>query len=320
MSAVQQIVLASGGGDYILTPIATPAIGASFEGGFYAGLIWNEVTQSSTSTTIATGAKVFSVPDMTVTPLVYKGQSLEVRSRANPDNKMIGTVLGATGTALTLNITSVGGSGTLTDWSIMSKYRVLIAPKATGENSAIAYKNANTAAPSACITLTEGAKATAAMVAAGNSTVYPAAHWCNDLTIAGYTDWYLPARDELELFWRNLKPGTTNNYATTRYVSAISYLNLGSLDDASSDNGVNLNSSPQGAAYTTTVPGQTSVTAFQTGGAEALIADANYSASTEAAAAAMWQQTTLIANYARQLDGVKTSAFGSIRAVRRSII
>jgi hypothetical protein len=91
---------------------------------------------------------------------------------------------------------------------------VIVAPKSSGENSSKAYKNANTAAPAATGTLTEGLKATLAMVADGNSTVYPAAHFCNDLSIGGYSDWYFPARDELELIYRNLKPVTDNNYTT----------------------------------------------------------------------------------------------------------
>jgi len=94
-------------GDYIATPTATPAaFGDAFEGGFYTGLIWNQVTQSATSTTIDTGSKTFTVTDdMAATPLFYQGQSVEVRSRANPDTaRMIGTVTNAQGTTLTVNV------------------------------------------------------------------------------------------------------------------------------------------------------------------------------------------------------------------------
>jgi hypothetical protein len=199
--------------DFIATPTATPSIGGALEGGFHTGLIWNQVTQSATSTAIGTGSKTFTVTDSA--PLFYSGQAVEVRSRANPATaRMIGTVTGSSGTTLTVNVTSVDGSGTLTDWSVMAKFRVIVAPKSSGEDAGKQYKNAGTAAPAACGTLTEGLKATLAMVADGNSTVYPAAHFCNDLSIGGYTDWYLPARGELELIWRNLKPVTDNNYTT----------------------------------------------------------------------------------------------------------
>jgi hypothetical protein len=124
-------------------PTATPAIGDALEGGFFTGLIWNQVTQSATSTTIGTGSKTFTVTDSA--PLFYSGQAVEVRSRANPSTaRMIGTVTGSTGTTLTVNVTSVDGSGTLTDWSVMAKFRVIVAPKSSGENTSKAYKNART--------------------------------------------------------------------------------------------------------------------------------------------------------------------------------
>jgi hypothetical protein len=102
--------------NFIATPTATPAIGGALEGGFFTGLIWNQVTQSATSTTIGTGSKTFTVTDSA--PLFYSGQAVEVRSRANPSTaRMIGTVTASLGTTLIVNVTSVDGSGTLTDWS-----------------------------------------------------------------------------------------------------------------------------------------------------------------------------------------------------------
>lgn len=307
---------------FIPTPTATPAIGGAFQGGFYAGMIWNELIQTSTSTTIGTGSRTFSVSLLGGAAIVYSGQTLEVRSRANPANRMIGTVTAATTTSVTINVTSVGGSGTFTDWSIMAQYRIIVAPKASGESAALVYKNASTAAPTACQTLTEGLKATRAMVEAGLATVYPAAYFCNDLIINAYDDWYLPARDELELCWRNLKPTTDNNFASaTRPDSSFNYANLGSFDDITIDNGTNLNSSPAGAAYTTTVPARTSVTAFQTGGAEAFAyGSAWYWSSSDFdnmhAFAQYWSSG---GGGGQQARNVKTGE-GRVRAVRRSII
>ena len=154
-------VTAKRAGDYIATPTATPsAFGDPLDGGFYAGMIWNELTESSTSTGISTGEKTFVVSDMSVVPLVYHGQTLEIRSRANPANKMTGTVVSAIGTSLKISVTAVGGGGSFADWSIMSRFRVVVAPKASGQNNSVVYKNTATAAPVACKTLSEGFKAT----------------------------------------------------------------------------------------------------------------------------------------------------------------
>lgn len=307
--------------NFIATPTATPAIGAALEGGFHTGLIWNQVTQSATSTTIGTGSKTFTVTD--AAPLFYSGQAVEIRSRANPATaRMIGTVTGSNGTTLTVNVTSVDGSGTLTDWSVMAKFRVIVAPKSSGESSSKQYKNSNDGTIAAAGTLTEGLKATLALVADGNSTVYPAAHFCNDLSIGGYSDWYLPARDELELIYRNLKPVTNNNYTTTDRPTGATpdYKNLGSLGDTANTHGLNNNSSPQGVAYTTTVPGQTSVAAFQSGGAEAMTFGSNYYwSSTEYSTTTAWNQR-YNTSYPGLQDDVSKSTSGYVRAVRRSII
>jgi hypothetical protein len=308
--------------DFIATPAATPAaFGDAFEGGFYTGLIWNQVTQSATSTAIGTGSKTFTVTD--AAPLFYSGQVVEVRSRANPATaRMIGTVTASGGTTLVVNVTSVDGSGTLTDWSIMAKFRIIVAPKSSGENSSIAYKNANTAAPAATGTLTEGLKATLAMVAADSSTVYPAAHYCNDLTINTRSDWYLPARDELELIWRNLKPTTDNNYVVSNRPTFATpdYKNLGSLGDTANTHGLNNNSDPQGAAYTTTVPARTTVAAFQTSGAEAMAyGSERYWSSTEFDTTNAWDQIYSSSDPGRQSGSLKSNS-NYARAVRRSII
>jgi hypothetical protein len=52
------------------------------------------------------------------------------------------------------------------------------------------------------------------MVADGSATVYPSAHFCNNLTVGGFTDWYMPAKNELEVCYYNLKP--TQQMATAQ--------------------------------------------------------------------------------------------------------
>lgn len=311
------------GNSFIATPSATPTIGDSFEGGFYAGMIWHQVLQSTTSMTIETGSKIFTVPDMTSTPVVYYGQTLEIRSRANPNNKFVGTVTDAFGTLLTINVTSVNGSGTFSDWSIMSRYRIIVAPKANGENSSIAIKNTTSALPSGCQTLNDGWTSTNAMKNADNNTVYPAAWWARGLNINSKNDWYIPARDELELLWRNLKPVTNNNFTTADRLTGQSfdYKINGAYGDTSNQHGVNNNSIPSGSAYSAGSPAQTSITAFKTGGAEAFTfgTDYRYWSSSEYNSAGMWR-TLYMTDYpgAQNVNNKNDNLY--VRAVRRSII
>jgi len=173
----------------------------------------------------------------------------------------------------------------------VATHNLVIAPVASGESASIQYKNANTAVPGADSVI-DGPQNTADMVADGNSTVYPAAHFCNDASIGGFTDWYMPAKNELEICYYNLKPTTTSNNNTA---------------------GTNTNAVPsRGSNYTAGTPAQTSATAFQTGNAEAFTA-ANYWSSTEFSATSAFKQ--YFGNGAQSSDGKNFSLKG--RCVRR---
>ena len=142
----------------------------------------------------------------------------------------------------------------------VATHYLIVGPVASAQ-STLAYKNAQTATTGADSVI-DGPQNTADMVAGGSSTVYPAAHFCNDLAIGGFSDWYMPSNNELEVCYYNLKPTTQNN---------------------TTDVGINTNAVPsRGSTYTTGTPAQTSATVFQTGNAEAFTAD-QYAASTETA-------------------------------------
>lgn len=187
-----------------------------------------------------------------------------------------------------------------------STYYLVVAPKSSGESSSKQWKTTNDAGPTATQTLNNGPAASSAM----NSASYPAAQFCEGLSIGGFTDWYLPARDELELCYRNLKPTTAANSVSARSKSAYTYPDG---NDVTGDTmGINRNSSPAGAAYTSSVPAQTTSAAFITGGAEAFAAG-NYWSSTEYSSTGAWVQ--LFANGAQYDDGKDDSCY--VRAVRR---
>jgi hypothetical protein len=100
--------------------------------------------------------------------------------------------------------------------------------------------------------LVDGAGNTANLVANYGSGV-PAAYFCDQLNTGGYTDWYLPAGNELEILYWFLKP--TNDLNTD---SIWANANAVSPEPRNT----NHTSSPN-------VPTQTTSAAFQSGGAQA---------------------------------------------------
>lgn len=128
-----------------------------------------------------------------------------------------------------------------------------------------------------------------------NDANHPAAQFCEGLTIGGFSDWYMPAKNELEICYYNLKPSTTSNNASTA--------------------GVNANAVPvRVSTYTAGTPAQTSAAAFQTSGAQAFTA-AYYWSSTEFSAATAWEQTFSNGAQYGSYDNKNQSA--RVRAIRR---
>ncbi|WP_313327328.1 phage tail-collar fiber domain-containing protein [Stutzerimonas balearica] len=139
-------------------------------------------------------------------------------------------------------------------------YLLIVAPKAA--ETTLANKSDATST-SGTTSIFDGWANSNAM----NNSSHPAARHCRTYTGGGYTDWYLPARDELEVLYRNLKPSTSENYPGTR--------------DDSLGYGENANSVPVGAAYTAGNPAQTGQAAFRSGAAEAFNDAGTYWSSTQ---------------------------------------
>ena len=71
-----------------------------------------------------------------------------------------------------------------------------------------------TSIPGTSALIGTGANNTSTIIA-GCSTTNIAAKICDDLTLGGYTDWYLPSMDELRLMYTNLKVNGIGNFTTT---------------------------------------------------------------------------------------------------------
>lgn len=134
-------------------------------------------------------------------------------------------------------------------------YAIVVSPKAQGET----YNTLNTNNLSLPETINtyDGWANTEWMVADGGG-FHPAAIFCRSLTIGGFNDWYLPAMDELELCYRNLKPTTEANFT-------------GNVQGLFS--GINAYSIPPGQEYTAIDPSQTASNAFKLGGSESFNTD-----------------------------------------------
>jgi hypothetical protein len=129
------------------------------------------------------------------------------------------------------------------------------------------------------------------MVTAGIDD-HPAAQFCVNLSIGGFTDWYLPSRYELDIAYFNLKPTTQQ----TTQVGAQTYTLFRNAT----------------AIGTAAYPIQTTLTAFNTS-AEAFVADDHWS-STEHTATYMWRFIFTSGN--QSSTSRKTTSF-PVRAFRR---
>ena len=175
----------------------------------------------------------------------------------------------------------------------VADYNLVVGPRASAQSS-LNWKNANTATPGADSDI-DGPQNTADMVADGNSTVYPAAHFCNDLVTGGYSDWHMPAKNELEVCYYNLKPFSNSN---------------------NTNRGSNTNAIPARASnYTSGNPAQTSATIFQGFGSESFITNNLWASTDGTNSQTVWHQD-FYQGY-QNTGFFKNSGGTPVRAVRR---
>ncbi|NJO55300.1 MAG: DUF1566 domain-containing protein [Rhodospirillales bacterium] len=306
--------------------MAYPDIGASVGGGFYMGAAWDTVTTSPSTIAIGIGARTLAISGGTSLPL-FHGQWITLAPANNTTQVfMRGAVASVTDSTITVVVDSVTGSGSFTNWVIAAPWKIILAPKSGGESTVdLQYKTTDTAAPVECDTLTNGRSATAAMIAANvaaGSIIYPAVDFIksvNNAALSGYTDWELPARDWLELMWRNLKPVTLGNFVAPRPKSNTYFSDANTDDILNEPRSLNRHSVPSRGGYTAADPAQTSLSAFQTGGGQAPSPEVRFWSSSEFSVTGAWCQHYTTSNPGYQHGANKINGY-RVRAVRREIL
>jgi hypothetical protein len=164
----------------------------------------------------------------------------------------------------------------------------VVAPKALGEiGPRVWHRDTELLIPGAD-SFVNGLANTLAMANAGSEI----AQKVLELRIAGFDDWHIGARDQLELQYRLLKPTKQDNWVGRH--------------------GDNPSSLPVGYPYSIHLPGQTSVDLFRQGGPEAFEA-AWYWSSTQYSAGDAWFQV-----FDDGGQGVTGKGYGGfVRPVRR---
>ena len=122
-------------------------------------------------------------------------------------------------------------------------YAIVVAPKCTETVLKLKTSCSTTFGTQSTV---DGLANTLAM----NDNEHPAALYCKNLTVNGFSNWYLPSRNESELCYRYLKPTDEHNSIIQRNEYG------GNLPESS---GTNLSSVPLGHVYTKTSPAQTIV-------------------------------------------------------------
>jgi hypothetical protein len=144
-------------------------------------------------------------------------------------------------------------------------YALIVAPKDGGEHAPVQLLNDSNNGQFA-LSYNDGLANTNELAKAGSKL----AKWVRDLRIGDNDDWYLPAQDELEIIYRNLKPTTNKNYIFNR-------------------SGINLSAVEPTRPYTKDFPLKTTAELFQEGNSEAFN-DVWYWTSTCVGDASAWVQ------------------------------
>lgn len=182
-----------------------------------------------------------------------------------------------------------GGSISTTANGVATHYLV-VSPKSSGE-SFYNFANGSYSDPFSNI---DGPTNSSAM----NNSNHPAAQFCEGLTIGGYSDWYLPAFDEMDTLYYFLKPTTTNNNTSSGY------------------NSYAVSPEPINTLYSTSDPSRTSVTAFQNGGSDYFNSDYYWTSTQDGSSFSSNARTKSFSNGDTTFVSAKNISL-YVRAIRR---
>jgi hypothetical protein len=255
-------------------------------GGAITGYSIVAIKTSDGSTTVTSGASspisVSGLAGTAYTFKVFATNSYGPSPLSAASNSVTPLVVGgALGGGYFAGQISTAGNG-------VADYNLVVGPLSSAQNASVQWKIVNTTT-AGTTSVIDGPANSSTM----NDVTHPAAQFCEAVTAGGFSDWYMPAKNELEVCYYNLKPSTANNNTSS---------------------GINANAVPARASnYTSGTPAQTSATDFITStGAEAYgIAD--YWSSTEANATRA-SSTSFGSGY--QYNNTKTGAI-RVRAIRR---
>lgn len=197
------------------------------------GNITGTLSQAGSGTITVTGLSPSTTYTFTVTATNSNGTSVaSSASNSISTPALTPTVIGEPwGGGYYAGKISTSGNGVATHY-------LIVAPAST-ESYGLTWGQYNQS--STASSDIDGPSNTNIMVAAGSQ----AATYCDNLTTGGYTDWYLPAKNELEVLYYFLKPTTdTNNTSSGSNANAVA-------------------PEPSNTVYTSGSPSQTTATAFK---------------------------------------------------------
>ena len=254
-------------------------------GGAITGYSVVAIKTSDGSTSVTSGASSpISVSGLAATAYTFKvfatnayGPSPLSAASNSVTPLVIGSALG--GGFFAGQISTAGNS--------IADYNLVVGPVASAQ-STLQWKLVNTTT-AGTTSVINGPANSAAM----NDVTHPAAQFCEGLTIGGFSDWYMPAKNELEVCYYNLKPTTASNNTSS---------------------GTNTNAVPsRGSNYMAGTPAQTSAADFKNTGAEDFAAN-YYWSSTEVNSSYAWMQ--YFGTGGQYNFFVKSSSY-PVRAIRR---